>query len=465
MSRFLFRLLASTPAAADPVPDGELLRRFVASNDSAAFELLVRRHAGAVWAATWRILKTESDAEDAFQATFLALIRRAKHLRTPCVGAWLHRVAVNAALKLRQRASRTSPVEPTELTAVPAPDTAAPDTDWVGAVHEELARLPERERLPVVLCDLEGLTHAEAAQALGWPVGTVSGRLSRARARLRQYLERRGLASSSAALSVALCPARLVPNAASLIAGGAPPAVVSLTDGVLAMTSTTWKWVAAAVVCTGALGAGGVLAFEPGVKVAPQPVAPPDAPVAARNEPPAKDKTAEGDWTPKRLRAEVPTAFPDIKPPADNLAERCPRVFGKKPIVVGPTDPTAQRLLKARAHQCCLELAAWAESGNVNGAEFRNAIQCRAELLDALGELWRSDSSLRPELLDVLLVPWIEELLIAAKFDEDRARRLLQETKDPMRLHGTSALTLAALTRHRLAVESALLLRQARLKK
>jgi DNA-directed RNA polymerase specialized sigma24 family protein len=93
-------LLASAPAASDHVPDSELLRRFVASNDPAAFELIVRRHADAVWAAAFHILKTEADADDAFQAAFLALIRKAKQIRTACVGGWLYRVAVHAALKL-----------------------------------------------------------------------------------------------------------------------------------------------------------------------------------------------------------------------------------------------------------------------------------------------------------------------------------------------------------------------------
>src|SRR3954449_11616106 len=100
--RWLFRLLASAPPTGDHVPDAELLGRFAASGDAAAFELIVRRHADAVWAAAFRILRNEDAAEDAFQATFLALIRKAKSVRTPCAGGWLYRVAVNAALKLRE---------------------------------------------------------------------------------------------------------------------------------------------------------------------------------------------------------------------------------------------------------------------------------------------------------------------------------------------------------------------------
>jgi DNA-directed RNA polymerase specialized sigma24 family protein len=96
--RLLFRLLASAPRTTDHVPDVELLRRFVASNDPAAFELIVRRHADAVWSACRRLLRSDADADDAFQATFLALIRKARNVRTTSAGGWLHGVAVHASL-------------------------------------------------------------------------------------------------------------------------------------------------------------------------------------------------------------------------------------------------------------------------------------------------------------------------------------------------------------------------------
>src|SRR5438552_1882734 len=97
----LGHLFAIARAGGDRVADRELLRRFVATHDSAAFELLVRRHADAVWAASLRVLGNTADAEDAFQATFLALVRKAGSVRDGCVGGWLHRIAVNAALKLK----------------------------------------------------------------------------------------------------------------------------------------------------------------------------------------------------------------------------------------------------------------------------------------------------------------------------------------------------------------------------
>ena len=107
MSRYLIRLLGAAPPVDDVVPDAELLRRFSAG-DAAAFELLVRRHANAVWAACVRILRNDADADDAFQTTFLVLAKKAGSVRGPSAGAWLHRVAVNAALKLKAKTSPPS---------------------------------------------------------------------------------------------------------------------------------------------------------------------------------------------------------------------------------------------------------------------------------------------------------------------------------------------------------------------
>src|SRR3954447_21495827 len=106
---FLLRLLGAAAPPGDHVSDAELLRRFAASRDPAAFELLVRRHADAVWSAALRVLRHEADAEDAFQAAFLVLAKKAGSVRGDCAGGWLHRVAVNAALKLKASRERERP--------------------------------------------------------------------------------------------------------------------------------------------------------------------------------------------------------------------------------------------------------------------------------------------------------------------------------------------------------------------
>ncbi|QJW96734.1 RNA polymerase sigma factor [Frigoriglobus tundricola] len=432
--RLLFRLLASVPSATDHVPDAELLRRLLASNDSVAFELLVRRHADAVWVACRRLLRSDADADDAFQATFLALIRKARSIRTPSAGGWLHRVAVHASLKLRERTARTSFVEPNELRDLPAPIPTESDAELAAVVHEELARLPERERLPVVLCDLEGLSHADAAAALGWPVGTVSGRLSRARAKLRERLARRGLAPSAALLPTLAAPPRLVSNALSLTAG-ASPAVVSLTEGVLAMMAqSTWKWVAVAAVCASALGAGGVLAFGPGGRLAPQNVIPATPPVVAQTpEPPAKDKFEEDEWLPifdSKKRAERdknrprrdpnnyearPTAFPELTIPKNEaeFEKLCPRLTGKVELAIEPTDDTLRKLLKARLAEGVLQILRYRGRLNI-GAWFpgdrAEMYECLADIQATATELWGGQPK--------ELIPWLEELVVAFKEGE-----------------------------------------------
>src|SRR3954453_3325065 len=103
----LCRILGAAAPSGDVLPDAELLRRYAATRDAAAFELLVRRHADAVWTACARVLRNDADADDAFQATFLVLAKKAATVRGACAGAWLHRVAVNVAMKLRARRTPT----------------------------------------------------------------------------------------------------------------------------------------------------------------------------------------------------------------------------------------------------------------------------------------------------------------------------------------------------------------------
>lgn len=181
-----------------PSADAELLSRWC-EGDAAALEQLIRRHGGMVLGVCHRVLGRHADAEDAFQAAFLVFVRKVHTLARPAeVAAWLHQVSLRVARKtLANRAWRQS----IEGTAVDVADHRAPDpadgnSDLRRVLDEELDRLPEKYRLPIVLCELEERTLEEAGHILGWPKGTVACRLSRGRELLRQRLTRRGLAPS-----------------------------------------------------------------------------------------------------------------------------------------------------------------------------------------------------------------------------------------------------------------------------
>jgi RNA polymerase sigma factor (sigma-70 family) len=174
----------------------QLLECIVTANDPDAFRVLIERHGPMVLAVCRTVLREPHDVEDAFQDTFLALARRAgtiKHNET--VGPWLHRVALRRAQKARLKASRRRVHEGNRTDSRPGYPFAPPDLSLIPLVREEVGRLPENYRLPVVLCYLEGKTNQEAAAQLGCPVGTIKGRLSRARQTLRDRLSRRGLDS------------------------------------------------------------------------------------------------------------------------------------------------------------------------------------------------------------------------------------------------------------------------------
>jgi RNA polymerase sigma factor (sigma-70 family) len=190
----------------DALADRELLLRFVAQRDEAAFALLLQRYGPLVLSVCRQVLRDAHEAEDAFQATFLLLARKATTIRRgEALGAWLHRVACNVARTARADATRRRASERRAILMSRA--DAAPESsfsDWQPLLHEEVNRLPGKYRLPIVLSYLEGKTHEEAARELGWPVGTVKGRLARARDLLRTRLARRGLALPAAGLTALL---------------------------------------------------------------------------------------------------------------------------------------------------------------------------------------------------------------------------------------------------------------------
>jgi RNA polymerase sigma factor (sigma-70 family) len=232
--------------------DGELLERYVRHRDEVAFEALVRRHGPMVLGVCRRVLANEADAEDAFQATFLILVRKAAAVvPRALVGNWLYGVAHNTARKAKAMSSKRRAKEKHAGQAV---ETGQPKEDWShlrAALDEALECLPEKYRVPVVLCDLEGRPLREAARQLGWPLGTVAGRLARARVLLAKRLMQRGLMLTAGALAAALAvgeasacipqslirstmqaAASFAPSSAAT-AGSVSATVAALTEGVL----------------------------------------------------------------------------------------------------------------------------------------------------------------------------------------------------------------------------------------
>jgi uncharacterized protein (TIGR02246 family) len=203
--------------------DGQLLECFVSRREPAALGGLVRRHGPMVWGVCRRLLGNHHDAEDAFQATFLVLVRKAASIYPRAkVGDWLYGVARQTALKARAtRAKRR--VRERSVTEMPEPAVTEPDLwgDLQPLLDLELGRLPEKYRTVIVLCDLGGKTGREASRQLGVPQGTVASRLARARAMLANRLARRGLAVTGGALGAVLSR-----KAAS---ASVPPAVLSST--------------------------------------------------------------------------------------------------------------------------------------------------------------------------------------------------------------------------------------------
>jgi RNA polymerase sigma factor (sigma-70 family) len=203
--------------------DGALLERYLSGPDAEAqdaFQALVVRHGPMVLGICRHILSEEHEAEDAFQATFLVLAQKGSTIRNRNVLAgWLHEVAHRIAIKARVGVVRRRTLERQAMAMSPS-KTEVDKQDEVAAwnelrpvLHAEVDRLPEKYRLPVILCYLEGKTNEEVAELLHWPVGSVKGRLSRARELLRSRLMRRGLGLSAAFLLTALAQGRVFAEA------------------------------------------------------------------------------------------------------------------------------------------------------------------------------------------------------------------------------------------------------------
>jgi RNA polymerase sigma factor (sigma-70 family) len=226
-------------AASPPTPDQELLARFLEHHDESAFAALMERHGALVLGVCQRILRNRHDAEDACQAVFLVLARKASSIRKQAsLASWLHGVAWNVAHKLRSRLAFRAVRE--EAAAAQKPVAAEPaDITWREVqllVDEEVDRLPKKYAAPLVLCYLEGRTQEEAAKELGWSLGALRGRLERGRERLRLRLTRRGVTGASAVAVAILLPggasAALPANLVATTSGAAVMAGGVFPDGV-----------------------------------------------------------------------------------------------------------------------------------------------------------------------------------------------------------------------------------------
>jgi RNA polymerase sigma factor (sigma-70 family) len=274
--------------------DADLLERFVSYCDEIAFELLVRRHGPMVFAVCRRVLRHTQDAEDAFQATFLVLAHKAASVspRNKLAG-FLYGVAYKTALKARQRASRRLEVE--KHAPARNPEEMHPDTDWnevEALLDQELSGLPERYRLPIVLCDLEGRPRLEVATTLGCSEGTLSSRMTRGRRMLADRLKRRGVHLSATALAAFLAersavlaeslifatvPVALSAVAASTTKGSTAecavsPSVANLATGVM-KSMFLKKLQIVALVAFAAIALTGLVAYQSSAAPVPQPTA------------------------------------------------------------------------------------------------------------------------------------------------------------------------------------------------
>ena len=276
--RYLHRV-AGAPQSGE-VSDVDLLARFSTTRDEAAFELLLWRHGAMVLRLCQDVTRDEHAAEDAFQAVFLALACKAGSIRSrKSLGAWLYQTAYRVALRARSRTLATGirvarNYDLSRLAARAEPGDELIQRELRSLMRQEVARLPAKYRCPVILCYFEGLAHEDAARRLGWPKGTVAGRLARAREMLRKRLLRRGVALPAALAATAAASTLASANPVALliqatlrsglnIAGGATlcgidsPHVAALTRGALQeMFWSKSQVLGAILLCFGLAGSG-----------------------------------------------------------------------------------------------------------------------------------------------------------------------------------------------------------------
>lgn len=385
MARSLRSLWTAVVRPENLPTDAELLTRFT-TGDHAAFELLVRRHAASVWAACRGILRNDTDADDAAQVTFFTLARHAPRVNAGAnLGGWLHRVAVNAALKLRAKRRPTA-----DLLDVPVSPSEADDSAAV--LHEELTKLPAAYREVLVAVDLEGYGHADAAKVLGWPVGTVSGRVVRARAELRQRLERRGVTAAVVAVTVSGSSIR----AAVEVAVGA----VIASPEVMSLSTEVWTMIAMAKRRLVATVAGGLLglAMLGGVGVVAFAQAPKPTPSTTADKKP-------NDPESERKPVDKLENLPEVKTSADDP----PEVKAAKEVIAAGVEVFKLRRAMHEAAQRSLVLT--------------------AQEIHTLADMTAAADDAFPDPKDRL--PWYEYRLATIKQTEDTTQALIQAGREP----------------------------------
>jgi RNA polymerase sigma factor (sigma-70 family) len=325
------------PAPPSRLTDVELLERFASWNDEEAFATLVHRYGPLVLGVCRRVLHHVQDTEDAFQATFFVLARKARSIsRKESVRSWLYKVAYRIALRARAAGTRHRDLEKHIIPKEATPSLAEVcQRELAALLDEEVQRLPEKYRAPVLLCYLQGQTNEQAAEQLHWPTGTVKIRLLRARELLRKRLVRRGIALSTAALLPLLLEnlaAAVPPNLAETAVRGAsqgavPSSVAKLADGVLRRMCLTKLKVAAAVLLTLLVGClADVLsqrafgADPPTVKAPPAPSIP--APTNPYPETPSEFHIRHPNPPRQNLRVEVSPARLNPPTPASTSSTK-----------------------------------------------------------------------------------------------------------------------------------------------
>ena len=390
--------------------DGQLLEQFAKRRDEAAFEALVQRHGPMVLGVCRRVLRNDHDAEDAFQATFLVLARKAASIaHRELVANWLSAVAHQTAKKARAMTARRRMRE-RQVRAMSEPKAVQPDR-WDGLLpllDGELSGLPERYRIPIILCDLEGKTHREAAGLLGWPIGTVSGRLSRGRALLAERLARRErtLARESLAAifsrqaTTASLPAALVSStveAASRFGAGQAAAgvisseVVALAEATLRIVMLKKLTIFAMILMLG-LGGGGLTTY---LAMASRPPEAGQAPARAAGHTPGPEVKADQDRA--QAKTLLDRAIRDVDA-VEDLEQRCWLLdeIARTQARAGLWDDlrvTQQRAIRAaheteHSHRVIDAARCLAETGDPNGAiDVANTLRDPTQRERALAEI------------------------------------------------------------------------------